>query len=137
MRVKRLTETAQLPTRGSEHAAGLDLYADCLVKVEPGRVAQVRTGVAIQLPTGSAGFVWPRSGLSISGVDRMAGLIDCDYRGEIVILLTSNTAEITLVKPGDRIAQLVVQPVLFLGVEEVQELDYTERGAGGFGSTGV
>lgn len=136
MLVKRLTETAKLPTRGSPDAAGLDLYADELCNLSDGMPCAVRTGIAVAIPQGYAGFVWPRSGLAAKhGVQVLAGLIDADYRGELKVLLTS--VDPIAVSPGDRIAQLVIQPVEMGTVEEAETLPETVRGHDGFGSTGA
>ena len=133
LQVKRLTSSAILPTRGSDGAAGLDLYAD---GAADGYMVSVSTGIAVAIPHGYVGLVWPRSGLAAKrGVQILAGVIDSDYRGEVRVMLTS-TAPIKI-NPGDRIAQLLIQPVGMCGVKEVSELPGTARGVDGFGSTGV
>jgi len=144
LRVKRLTPTAKLPTRGSAQAIGLDLYADVTeargaIEIRPGYRALVSTGIAIALPPGYYGRVAPRSGLALKqGIDVMAGVIDEDYRGEIhALLLNTNQWETFWVKPGDRIAQLILERADIMPVVEVDELDATVRGANGYGSTGV
>ena len=136
LQVKRLTSSAILPTRGSDGAAGLDLYADGAADAYPGDVVSVSTGIAVAIPHGYVGLVWPRSGLAAKrGVQVLGGVIDSDYRGEVRVMLTS-TAPIKI-NPGDRIAQLLIQPVGMCGVKEVSELPGTARGVDGFGSTGV
>jgi dUTP pyrophosphatase len=144
LRVKRLTPTAKLPTRGSAQAIGLDLYADVTeargaIEIRPGYRALVSTGIAIALPPGYDGRVAPRSGLALKqGIDVMAGVIDEDYRGEIhALLLNTNQWETFWVKPGDRIAQLILERADIMPVVEVDGLDATVRGANGYGSTGV
>jgi len=144
LRVKRLTPTAKLPTRGSAQAIGLDLYADVTeargaIEIRPGYRALVSTGIAIALPPGYYGRVAPRSGLALKqGIDVMAGVIDEDYRGEIhALLLNTNQWETFWVKPGDRIAQLILERADIMPVVEVDDLDATARGANGYGSTGV
>ena len=144
LRVKRLTPTAKLPTRGSAQAIGLDLYADVTeargaIEIRPGYRALVSTGIAIALPPGYYGRVAPRSGLALKqGIDVMAGVIDEDYRGEIhALLLNTNQWETFWVKPGDRIAQLILERADIMPVVEVDDLDATVRGANGYGSTGV
>lgn len=141
MKVKLLTPTAQLPTRGSELAAGYDLYSDNseVQHVVGGVATSISTGVAVKIPDGFVGFIKPRSGLAFKkGVDHMAGVIDADYTGEIKLLLTSHTDYGELrVERGMRVAQLVVVPCYMLDIEQVDSLDDTERGEGGFGSTGV
>lgn len=133
LQVKRLTSSAILPTRGSDGAAGLDLYADGAADAY---MVSVSTGIAVAIPHGYVGLVWPRSGLAWErGVQVLGGVIDSDYRGEVRVMLTS-TAPLRI-NPGDRIAQLLIQPVGMCGVKEVSELPATARGVDGFGSTGV
>lgn len=153
MRFKRLTETAIVPTRGSKGAAGYDLYADwveeaddrCVILdaktriVPAGKRIIVHTGIAIALPEGFAGFIFPRSGLSIKQGLRLqntVGVIDDDYRGEIIVAMEASSTRDAVFSIGDRIAQLVIMPYAVVNWEEVDKLDDTERGAGGFGSTG-
>ncbi|MDB4261386.1 dUTP diphosphatase [bacterium] len=136
LEVKLLSPTAIMPTRGSEQAAGLDLYADEKGKVGAGHTTQFSTGVAVKIPEGFVGLVKPRSGFAFSfGVDSMAGVIDSDYRGEIKVLLTSHGSTCGIAK-HERIAQLLILPVMMLTPILVDELDATERGENGLGSTG-
>ena len=139
IQVKRLSGTAKTPTRGSFHAAGLDLYADESLSIAPRERRMVRTGVSLSIPPHHVGLIWPRSGLALKkGLATMAGVIDSDYRGEIQVLLrNTDKYELVHIGEGDRIAQLIVQPVSMLTVVEVKELDATHRGHGGFGSTGA
>lgn len=137
IKTKRITSTATIPTRGSEQAAGLDLYADNDHTVLPNCVSVVPTGIALAIPDGFVGLVWPRSGLACKhGVQTMAGVIDSDYRGELKVALTTCTKTTMRINQGDRIAQLLIVPVSMLQCIEVGSLDDTGRGAGGFGSTG-
>ena len=137
IKTKRLTKTATIPTRGSEQAAGLDLYADNDHTVLPNCVSVVPTGIAMAIPDGFVGLVWPRSGLACKhGVQTLAGVIDSDYRGEIKVALTTCHRTSFSVASGDRIAQMLIVPVSMLQCTEVDSLDDTARGAGGFGSTG-
>lgn len=145
IKVKRLTETAILPTRASEGDAGLDLYADVKADIITGRVTKVSTGIAVEIPYGYVGLVHPRSGLAAKEgitVVNAPGTIDAGYRGEVMVLLTSiddkhrETIFGYHVQPGERIAQLVIQKVELPEVEEVDELSDSVRGVGGFGSTG-
>ena len=137
IKTKRLTSTAVIPTRGSEQAAGLDLYADNEHAVLPNCVSVVPTGIAMAIPDGFVGLVWPRSGLACKyGVQTLAGVIDSDYRGEIKVALTTCTKTAMPINHGDRIAQLLIMPVSMLQCVEVGSLDDTARGDGGFGSTG-
>lgn len=136
MLVKRLTETAILPTRGSPGAAGLDLYADGYADAGPGDVVSIATGISVAIPEGYVGLVWPRSGLAFKrGVQVLAGVVDADYRGEVRVLLTAQAP--MQINPGDRIAQLLIQPVEMVTAEEAETLPETVRGHGGFGSTGA
>ena len=138
LKIKRLTDTARLPTRGSEHAAGLDLYADETTHIGVmGDWKAIRTGIAIAIPQGHVGLIWPRSGLAVqSGIAVLAGVIDSDFRGELKVVLLNNSMGDFEIKQGDRIAQLLIQPITMLDPIEA-ELDDTDRGHGGFGSTGV
>ena len=139
--VQRLRGGAALPTRGSACAAGYDLRA-CIeesVVIAPGATAMVGTGLSIAVPEGYFGAVFARSGLAAKQGVRPAncvGVCDSDYRGEYTVALHNDSAEPRTINHGDRIAQLVVVPCLSLEFDEVEELDATERGAGGFGSTG-
>ena len=139
--VKRLDRALPLPRYARSSDAGLDLHAAEPVVIEPGARALVPTGLAIAIPPGFAGFVLPRSGLALRhGVTVLnaPGLIDAGYRGEVKVLLVNHDREarVTLQR-GERIAQLVVQPVSSVELVEVEELAASERGGGGFGSTGV
>jgi dUTP pyrophosphatase len=140
LKVRRLDARARLPTRAHPGDAGLDLYAleDCVLA--PGERASVRTGIAIEIPDGQAGLVLPRSGLAAEhgiALVNAPGLIDAGYRGEVRVLLLNTDRSVPFrISPGDRIAQLVLVKVESAAVEEVEELALSERGAGGFGSSG-
>lgn len=134
---KRLHPEARLPTRGSAQAAGLDLYAVERLLIEPGARASVRTGVAVAVPRGFYGRVAPRSGLAVRhGIDVLAGVIDSDYRGEILCALVNHGQEPFEIEPGARVAQLVLEAIATPEPAWAEDLEETERGAGGFGSTG-
>lgn len=136
--VKRLTETAVLPTRAYAGDAGLDLYADEYRIVRAGNRALVNTGLAVAIPPGYVGLIWPRSGLAAKhGISVDAGVIDSGYRGPIKVLLTNSSNEEYTVRVGDKIAQLLIQPVALIPPVEVDELDASERNGGGFGSSDV
>jgi dUTP pyrophosphatase len=140
LRVRRLERHARVPTRAYPGDAGLDLYALEPATLAPGERAAIRTGIAVEIPDGQAGLVLPRSGLArrhgISVVNA-PGLIDAGYRGEVqVLLLNTDRSEPFALAAGDRIAQLVLVSVHTPEVVEVDELALTERGAGGFGSSG-
>ena len=138
--VKRLDPAVPLPTYAREVDAGLDLHAAHGVTLPPGGRALVGTGLAVAIPAGHAGFVLPRSGLALSrGVTILnaPGLIDAGYRGELKVLLVNHDAATTVtLRRGERVAQLVVQRVERAEPVPVDELPASERGAGGFGSTG-
>ena len=140
LRFRRLSEAARPPGQAHEGDAGYDLHAAEAATIAPGERASVGTGVAVAIPEGQAGLVIPRSGLAARhgiSVVNAPGLIDSGYRGEVrVLLLNTDPAEPFTVEPGDRIAQLVLVRVETEEPVEVEELDETVRGAGGFGSTG-
>jgi len=147
LKVKLLRDGALLPTRGTPGSAGLDLYycpsqnlaeLPC-IPLDPGSRAGLTTGIAVEIPPGYVGQVVPRSGLAARhgiSVLNSPGIIDSDYRGEVVVILHNPGAAAYAVQPGDRIAQLLVLPVPNVEVVQVEELSPTERGAGGMGSTG-
>ena len=139
--IKRLDTELPLPRYAHEGDAGLDLFAAEDAVLEPGRRVLIATGIAVAIPEGYAGFVQPRSGLAIKqglSLVNTPGLIDSHYRGEIkVIAINLDPAEPITVRRGDKIAQFVIQPVVRANLVEVDELDATARGEGGFGSTGV
>jgi dUTP pyrophosphatase len=137
--VRRLDPDLSLPSRARDDDAGLDLYAAEAATIEPGARTLVPTGIALAIPPGYAGFVLPRSGLALrQGVTLLntPGLIDAGYRGEVKVLLVNHDRAAATVARGDRIAQLVIQRVEPAQLIEVAELPSSERGAGGFGSTG-
>jgi dUTP pyrophosphatase len=140
LRFKRLAEGAVLPTRAHEGDAGLDLYAAEPAHLGPGERWGVGTGVAVEIPAGHAGLVLPRSGLADRhgiALVNAPGLIDAGYRGEVrVLLLNTDPAEVFRVKPGDRIAQLLVIPIAVAEPQEADALAESARGEGGFGSSG-
>lgn len=141
IKIKKLNENAFIPTRGSQYSAGYDLYAciDDPVTILPHSTEKVGTGLAIEIPEGYFGAIFARSGLATKEGLRPAnctGVCDSDYRGEYIVALHNDTSEEKLIMPNERIAQLVVMPYLPVEFEEVTELTDTERGIGGFGSTG-
>ena len=141
IQVKKLKNNAQLPTRGSAYAAGYDLYAclDEAITIDAGETVKVGTGLSIAVPEGYFGAIFARSGLAAKEGLRPAncvGVADSDYRGEYIVALHNDSSVTRTVTPGERIAQLVIMPFLSVTFEEAQELDATERGEGGFGSTG-
>ncbi|XP_051484534.1 deoxyuridine 5'-triphosphate nucleotidohydrolase, mitochondrial isoform X2 [Apus apus] len=137
LRFTKLSQNAFAPSRGSARAAGYDLYSayDCVIP--PMEKAVVKTDIQIALPAGCYGRVAPRSGLAAKHfIDVGAGVIDEDYRGNVGVVLFNFGKETFQVKKGDRIAQLICERICYPELEEVQALDDTERGEGGFGSTG-
>lgn len=139
--VKLLDPRAKLPAYGSADAAGADLYAltDGPVEIAPGGTALIHTGIALAVPQGYVGLVFARSGLACKGglaPANKVGVIDADYRGELMVALHNHGGETRTVECGDRIAQLAVLPFLTARFTPADELDSTGRGSGGFGSTG-
>jgi len=140
--VKKLNENAILPTYGSEYAAGADLYAcmDEAVTIAPGETVMMHTGLAMEIPAGLAGLIYPRSGMASKrglAPANKVGVVDPDYRGEFMVALHNHGTASQTVEPGERIAQLVIAPYITADFEVVDELSDTVRGAGGFGSTGT
>ena len=141
IRVKILRQGAKLPTYGTMSSAGADLYA-CLefpVAIEPGKTAFIPTGIALEVPEGCAGMIYARSGLACKqglAPANKVGVVDSDYRGEIIVALYNHGTESRTVYSGDRIAQFVITPVLQPAYEIAEELTDTVRAQGGFGSTG-
>ena len=136
MRVKLLDENAQAPVRGSEGAAAYDLYVIETTDVRRDGITQLHTGIAVEIPEGHVGLIRDRSSYAMKGLGVQAGVVDQDYRGEVIVVMRNHTGRSIEVMGADRVAQLLVMPVLQTAVEVVDELDDTERGDGGFGSTG-
>lgn len=139
--VKKLSPNAILPTYGSAEAAGADLYAclDDSVVIEPGKTVFIPTGLALEVPKGCAGLIYARSSMGTKrglAPANKVGVIDSDYRGEVKVALHNHGLESQTVNPGERVAQLLITPVLTPAYEEVEALSDTNRGTGGFGSTG-
>ena len=141
VKIQKLNKNAKIPVYGSEYAAGADLYAclDFPVNIAPGRTKVIPTGIALELPVGYAGLIYARSGLATKqglAPANKVGVVDCDYRGEVMVALHNHSQETRTVNSGDRIAQLVLTPYITAVFEEAKDLSSTARGAGGFGSTG-
>lgn len=139
--IKKLNENATIPTRGSSQAAGYDLYSciDEPVYIEPHKTVKIGTGLSIEIPDGYFGGIFARSGLATKKGLRPSncvGVCDSDYRGEYIVAIHNDTDEMMSIEPNERIAQLIVVPYLPVEFNEVDELSETERGTGGFGSTG-
>lgn len=138
VKIKKLNTNAKVPTRGSEEAAGYDLYSNSDVEIRPEGTIKVNTGIAMEIPKGYFGAIYARSGLATKEGLRPAncvGVIDSDYRGEIIVALHNDSNIVRVVEKGERIAQIVIMPYLSVEFEEVDNLDETKRGNGGFGST--
>ena len=141
LKIKLLNDNAKIPTRGSEKAAGWDLYAaiEAPITIKAFETEKISTGIAVALPEDTFGGIYARSGLATKKGLRPAnctGVIDEDYRGEVIVALHNDTRNDWVIEPGERIAQLVVEPYIRVKLIEVSELDDTARGEGGFGSTG-
>ena len=141
IKIKKLNENAIIPTKGSEYAAGVDLYAciDKPIEIQPHETVKIGTGLSMELPTGYFGAIFARSGLATKQGLRPANCVGCcdsDYRGDYIVPLHNDTDITQTVIPNERIAQLVIMPYLPVDFTEVDELTETERGDGGFGHTG-
>lgn len=143
VKIKKLRENAVLPKRATEGSAGADLYAciDDDITIRPGELAMIPTGIAIELPdSGMGAFLFARSGLGVKHgicLSNGVGVVDSDYRGEICVGLCNVSDRAYTVKPGERVAQMVIMPVVCADFMETNGLSDTARGSGGFGSTGV
>lgn len=142
VKVKKLNEKAIIPTYGSSFAAGADLYACCEgeISINPGETVLIKTGIAMEIPENFVGLVYARSGIATKrglAPANKVGVIDADYRGEIMVSLHNHSNLVQSISEGERIAQLVIAPYLTADFVEAETLDETARGAGGFGSTGT
>ena len=141
VKIKKVNVNAKIPTYGTEYAAGADLYA-CIDKnetIEPGETKLIKTGISLEVPSGYAGLIYARSGLaSKKGLApaNKVGVVDSDYRGEVMVALHNHSTTTKEIEPNERIAQLVIAPYLKADFVEVEDLDSTDRGSNGFGSTG-
>lgn len=141
VKIKRLNSLAKIPTRGHDGDAGMDLYAatEYNIQIAPHSTVMIETGLAVEIPDGYFGGVFARSGLaSKKGVrpSNCVGVVDAPYRGEVLVALYNDSNETVEIAPHERIAQLIIMPYQAVDFEEVAELSETQRGAGGFGSTG-
>lgn len=141
VKIKKLSENARIPTYGSEFSAGADLYSAMEeTTIEAGETKLIHTGIALELPIGYAGLIYARSGLATKrglAPANKVGVVDCDYRGEIMVALHNHSDVAQTVAAGERIAQLVIAPYAVADFEETEKLSETVRGVGGFGSTGT
>lgn len=142
IKIKKLHDKAVVPSYGTAFSAGADLYASLqeAVVIEPGDTFLVHTGIAMEIPEGYAGLIYARSGLATKkglAPANKVGVIDADYRGEIMIPLHNHSKKAAVIEDGERIAQIVITPFLTAEFIETEALEETERGTGGFGSTGI
>ncbi len=137
LKVKRIHPDAKCPEYGHPGDAGVDLFSVADLDLAPGEVQAVPTGVQLAVPAGHVGLVWDKSGVSLKGIHRLAGVIDAGYRGEVRVVLINLSGTVFSVKKGMKIAQMLVQPVAAVRIMESDALDETPRGEGGFGSTGL
>lgn len=138
LKFKQILDRAQLPTRGSKNAAGLDLFSAEETIIKAGGRQPIRTGISVEIPDGFYGRIAPRSGLAMEyGIDVLAGVIDSDYRGEIICLLINHGESDKPFKLGDRIAQLIIEAIITPSSQWSEELNETSRDQKGFGSTGA
>lgn len=136
LQVKKLKPQAKLPNYSYPGDAGLDLFACEEVRLKPGEFKAIGTGLQMAIPPGYVGLIWDKSGLSLQGLHRLAGVIDSNYRGEVKVVLINFSQKELVIQPGMKIAQMLIQPVECVSVEEAEELAPTPRGEKGFGSTG-
>lgn len=138
LKIKRLDKELELPNFAHEHDAAMDLRASHDEILQPGEKKIVKTGIQMAIPKGYAGLIWDRSGLAAkNSIHTMAGVIDAGYRGELGVVMINLGKDNFQVEKGMRIAQLIIHPILNMKVTEVENLDETSRGEGGFGSTGL
>ncbi len=136
LKVKRIHKDAKLPLYQHQGDAGLDLFSSMDYVLTPGEIKPVPSGIKVEVPEGYVGLVWDKSGVSLKGVHRLAGVIDSGYRGEVRVVLVNLGKESFVIEAGMKIAQLLIQSVAQVKVVEVEELEETSRGDRGFGSTG-
>jgi len=137
LKVKRIHPAARLPVFGHAGDAGMDLFSIVDHDLEPGAAFAVPTGIQVAIPPGFVGLIWDKSGISLKGVHRLAGVVDAGYRGEVRVVMINLGREPFAVGQGMKIAQMLIQPVVSVEIVESEALDDTSRGPGGFGSTGL
>jgi dUTP pyrophosphatase len=137
LKVKKIHPAAKLPVYGHAGDAGFDLFACVDLDLGPGEVKAVPTGIKMAIPRGFVGLIWDKSGISLKGVHKLAGVVDAGYRGEVQVVMINLGREAYAIKAGMKIAQMLVQPVHEIAIREADDLDDTSRGEGGFGSTGL
>ena len=136
LKVKKVQMDAKLPQYGYAGDAGLDLFSSIDFILEKGQVEAIPSGVKVAIPDGYVGLIWDKSGVSLKGVHRLAGVIDSGYRGEVKVVMINLSDKPFAINKGMKIAQMLVQPITMVRVVEAEDLDNTSRGEGGFGSTG-
>jgi dUTP pyrophosphatase len=136
IKIRLLDKEAKVPTYGSEEAAGFDLYSSEDSIILPGETKKIKTSLSVEMPKGYHIQIWDRSGLGSKGIHRFAGVVDSDYRGEIMIVLHNTTKSEFKISKGDRIAQALLLPIIQASFIQSEELSETQRNQGGFGSTG-
>ncbi|TET65389.1 MAG: dUTP diphosphatase [Candidatus Aminicenantes bacterium] len=136
LKIKKIHKDAKLPHYGHKGDAGLDIFStiDCVLRKR--EVKAIPTGIKVAIPEGYVGLIWDKSGVSLEGVHRLAGVVDSGYRGEVKIVMANLSDEPFSIEKGMKIAQLLIQPVVEVEVIEVEDLEATPRGENGFGSTG-
>jgi dUTP pyrophosphatase len=137
LKVKKLNENAVIPSYAHKGDAGLDLFSCESVVLKPGERKTVATGIALEFPEGYVSLIWDKSGIGAKGITVLGGVIEHTYRGEPKVIMLNTSKEDYEIKKGQKIAQLLIQPIATVEIEEVSELSDTERGEGAFGSTGL
>tara|TARA_R110002020_G_scaffold454308_1_gene669663 strand:- start:2096 stop:2518 length:423 start_codon:yes stop_codon:yes gene_type:complete len=138
IKVKKLSTSATIPTKANKSDAGWDLYASADAIIDPSKTELISTDISFAIPDGYVGLIWDRSGMAVKrGLHRFAGVIDSGYRGEVKVCLWNSTDKYSIIHAGERIAQIIFQEVPQFYLKEVASLDTTERGEGGFGSSGL
>ena len=136
LKVKKLDKDARLPVYGHSGDAGLDLFSAVDFVLQTGDIHPVPTGIQVEIPRGYVGLIWDKSGVSLKGVHRLAGVVDAGYRGEVKVVMVNLSRKAYVIDRGMKIAQLLIQPVMEVEVVEAEDLNDSSRGEGGFGSTG-
>ncbi len=136
LKVRKIQKDAKIPRYGHKGDAGLDIFSVIDHELKPKEVKAIPSGVQVEIPEGYVGLIWDKSGISLKGVHRLAGVIDSGYRGEVKVVMINLGEESFAIAKGMKIAQVLIQPVEGVNVIDVSELEESSRGEGGFGSTG-
>jgi len=137
IKIRKLSKDAKIPSYANKTDAGMDIYSNEDLIIKPGYRTLVKTGISIEFPRNYTALVWDKSGIAKKGIKVMAGVFDSEYRGEYKIVLLNVGSKDYVIKKGEKIAQILIQPVVHVKIEEVETLGKTKRGSGGFGSTGL